>query len=749
MVAEQVDLDAEALRLAVLRSYDILDTPPEQGFDDLVGLAATICSTAMSAVSMVDADRQWFKAQVGLNVPETPRSMSFCQHAMRGDDLMIVPDATMDPRFADNPLVVGAPGIRFYAGAPLVSPEGQPLGALCVIDAFPRDLSDKEAATLRLLARQVSSLLALRRLVGSLTASETRFRTVFHSAPIGAVLLSLAPDQLATMLEVNTEFASMLGYTPAELVGRCYFDLLDNDGAEAARAGFDSVAAGGGGRVDYRVQCHFRRTLGDPILAQVAGAWIGPEAGVPPRLIVHVEDITVVRAAQDELSYLATHDPLTGLANRTQVLKRLAEANARKDGLRRGYLAVLFIDLDRFKTVNDSLGHRAGDELLITIARRIEGVIRSGDLAARVGGDEFVIVCENLGETARLARRRVEALARRIEGAVRLAVPVEGTEAFVSASVGIALSAGGEPPEDLMRDADTAMYSAKQRGANRVKMFDSGLRTIMVQRQTLETGLHRALERGELVLHYQPVIDLGSGLAVGAEALMRWRHPERGVLAPGAFIAVAEETGLIVPIGVWALEQACRDLVSWRAECGANLSVAVNLSARQLAYGDLVDHVRTALGASRLPADALRLEVTETALLDLSGPARLQLEELRGLGVGLSIDDFGTGYASLTYLKNLPVDCVKIDRSFVTDLGSSRSDTAIVAAVLSLAASLDLQVVAEGVETIDQEERLASMGCGFGQGYLWSRPRPLEQLRSLHPELAPLRTPAAAAQPLG
>jgi diguanylate cyclase (GGDEF)-like protein/PAS domain S-box-containing protein len=733
MVILDVSVAAEVDRLASLHSYQILDTDPEEGFDDLVRLAATICSTPMSAVSLVDADRQWFKARLGLDVTETPRALSFCDHAMRYDDVMIVPDATLDPRFATNPLVEGDTGIRFYAGAPLVSPEGQPLGALCVIDTTPRELTADQTAALRLIGRQVSAQLALRRTVRSLTASERRFRTVFDRAPIGMILVNLAADQFGALLEVNGEFATTLGYSSSALAGKSFFDFVDTTEVSATRARFTLFASAGNEYADYRDQFHLRTKTDQLILVRVAGGWIQEELGSPARVVVQIEDITATRAAQDQLTYLATHDPLTGLLNRTQVIQGLRAVQRDATGSRPGYAAVLFIDLDRFKVVNDSLGHHCGDELLVTVARRLEEAVRAGDLVARIGGDEFVIVCKNLGQRGVVARRRTEALARRLEDALAMPVILGGAEVFVGASVGIALSRGCEQPaEDLIRDADTAMYSAKKRGSGRIELFDSGLRARSVQRQRMESGLHRALDRDELVIFYQPIIHLPSGRGVGAEALLRWNHSEQGLLGPDAFIDVAEETGLIVPIGNWLLEKACRDMAIWHTETGDKPTVAINISSRQLANGDLASNVTAALAASGLTPAALHLELTETALLDLTGAARAQLDEIRALGVELGIDDFGTGYSSLTYLKNLPVDFIKIDRSFVAGLGSSPSDTAIVASVVNLASSLALKVIAEGVETPDQAEHLLSMGCGYAQGYLYSRPQSAQQLREQH-----------------
>ena len=443
--------------------------------------------------------------------------------------------------------------------------------------------------------------------------------------------------------------------------------------------------------------------------------------------------VEAMRRAFGEAVHQATHDALTGLPNRTLVIDRLTHALARARR-RPGALAVLFVDLDRFKVVNDSLGHSVGDEVLIQIAQRLRDAVRPGDTVARLAGDEFVVVCEDVAGEA-----DVLLLADRVALAVAAPIPLYGRDAIITASIGIALASPDTRAEDLLRDADVAMYGAKERGRARLEIFDQAMRTRMLERLEIEHALRRALAHNEFVLHYQPTVSLRTGRTVSVEALLRWPDPERGLVMPDEFIPVAEENGLIVPLGRWALEEACRQLASWRAqypEC-ADLQVSVNLSARQFADPDLVPSVAAALCEAGLPPSRLWLEITESVLMDEAEATIETLKALRALGVHLSIDDFGTGYSSLSYLKRFPVDVLKIDRSFVDGLGADPEDEAIVTAVVRLAHALDLQVVAEGVETAAQLAELRRLGCNAVQGYYFAHPQPAAEMGEILTAMAP------------
>jgi diguanylate cyclase (GGDEF)-like protein/PAS domain S-box-containing protein len=430
------------------------------------------------------------------------------------------------------------------------------------------------------------------------------------------------------------------------------------------------------------------------------------------------------KRAQERLAHQALHDPLTALPNRALFLDRLALALARLRR-RRSSLVVLFADVDRFKLVNDSLGHDAGDRLLVTLSRRLREVLRPGDTLARFGGDEFAVLCEDVPEddVVGIAERMMEALAEPLT--------TGGREVFASVSVGIAVTQDPDQrPEALLRDADAAMYLAKDRGRARFELFDEAMRDESTERLLLENALRRAPERGELRALYQPIVRLTDGSMVAAEALVRWDHPERGLLEASQFVPLAEETGIIVPVGAWMLDEACRQAASWSGD-GDAAAVSVNLSARQLSRPDLVDVVDRALRESGLNPDRLWLEITESVLMEDPDAAVNALERLRALGVHLSVDDFGTGYSSLAYLRRFPVDALKVDRSFVAGLGRDPEDSAIVEAVVSMAHSLGLSVIAEGVETDGQLARLRDLGCELAQGFYFAAPVPSSALDRL------------------
>jgi len=446
--------------------------------------------------------------------------------------------------------------------------------------------------------------------------------------------------------------------------------------------------------------------------------------GNPLYFVCQLEDITERRATGAALAHQAIHDPLTGLPNRTLFVERLERELARA-AVNHERLAVLFLDLDRFKVVNDSLGHSAGDRLLVSIADRLSGAMRPTDIVARFGGDEFTILCPNVPteEAAELIAERL------IQAASRPVALVEG-EVFVTASVGITLSGGeSDTPETLLRNADAAMYRAKDNGRDRSEVFEAREHHHAVDSLRTGNALHRAIERGELRVHYQPVVRLDSGDVSGFEALIRWEHPERGLVSPMEFIPLAEETGLIVPLGAWALAEACRQLQEWHSANtnGRRLTMSVNLSPRQLAEPSLPNDVARILHESGVPPECIWLEITESTLMRDAESAMSALGALRALGLHLAVDDFGSGYSSLAYLERLPVEVLKVDRSFVQGVGQRTDSTAIATAIVSLARALRLRSVAEGIETVEQLHALRNVGCEMGQGYLFGAARPASE----------------------
>jgi len=448
-----------------------------------------------------------------------------------------------------------------------------------------------------------------------------------------------------------------------------------------------------------------------------------------------------LKHANDELQRQALHDPLTKLPNRVLLEDRLDQALVHSNRLGT-VCAILFVDLDRFKTVNDSLGHFVGDELLRAVAARLETLVRGEDTVSRLGGDEFVILLKEIGNTANAA-----AVAGKILEGLGRAFRVHTHELFITPSIGVSLfPSHGKNAQTLLTNADAAMYSAKKQGRNNVQVFAADMNTSFPERLKLQTDLRRALERREFELHYQPMIDIQRGRIVGMEALLRWRHPDRGLVSPAEFIPLAEETGLIIPIGRWVLEEACAQNKAWQNKGLGKLRVSVNISAVQFRQKDLLETIARALTQSGLAPEDLEVEITGSTVMQNASEATVTLERLSRTGVLISIDDFGTGYSSLSYLKSFPINTLKIDRSFIRDISVDKDDAAIVRAIIGLAHNLRLRVVAEGVETEQQLEYLRSLESDEYQGYYCSRPLAVgdfeRYMRDLEPPLSEILRPS-------
>ena len=445
------------------------------------------------------------------------------------------------------------------------------------------------------------------------------------------------------------------------------------------------------------------------------------------RHIAEQERISLqLQESKDHFRHAAFHDTLTKLPNRALLAESLKFVIERAKQHEDYQFAVLFLDLDRFKNVNDSLGHSIGDQLLIAMARRLEHCIRDVDMVARLGGDEFAILLDGITDSS-----VATTMAGRIQEKLQEPFNLSGHEVFTTTSVGIALSSTGyDHPENILRDADTAMYRAKAQGKACYEVFDKGMHTRAVYLLQMENDLRRALDREELRVHYQPIVSLENGQLAGFEALLRWQHPERGFISPVDFISLAEDTGLIVPIGMWILKRACQQLAKWQWRSPANrqLMMSVNLSSKQLAQAALVDQIRETLEETHVDPRHLKLEITESAVMENAETAAQLLRRLKALGVQLSIDDFGTGYSSLGYLHRFPVDILKVDRSFIGRIGEAAENIEIVRTIVSLAENMGMQVVAEGVETLSQLSQLRRLNCQYGQGYLFSRPVDAESI---------------------
>jgi diguanylate cyclase (GGDEF)-like protein/PAS domain S-box-containing protein len=556
-----------------------------------------------------------------------------------------------------------------------------------------------------------------RRAEAELREAQERFRSAFEHAPIGMALTSLD----GRLFRVNRALVQILGRGESELLASSILDLSHPDDREMCRESMARLLSGH--TASCQLEQRYLHHEGHPVWVSVSASLVRDVSGQPLYLVSQIEDIAERRASGEALAHQAIHDPLTGLPNRLHFVERLGRELTRAEQ-RHERIAVLFLDLDRFKVVNDSLGHSAGDRLLVAVADRLNATMGPTDIVARFGGDEFTILCHNVTseETAELVAERLsEAIARPL-------ALMEG-EVFVTASIGIALSGDTtDSPETLLRNADAAMYRAKDNGRDRAELFDARTHHRAVDDLRTGNALHRAIERGEMRVYYQPMISLDNGLLTGFEALIRWEHPERGLVPPMEFVPLAEETGLIVPLGAWALEEACRQAVRWHdAKPDAPpLSMSVNLSPRQLAEPALPNEVARVLHDTGIQPTALWLEITESTLMRDAESAASALGALRALGLHVGVDDFGSGYSSLAYLERLPVEALKIDRSFIEGVGARKDSTAIVNAIVSLARALQLTTVAEGIETAQQLQQLRGMGCETGQGYLFGAAQPAE-----------------------
>jgi diguanylate cyclase (GGDEF)-like protein len=474
------------------------------------------------------------------------------------------------------------------------------------------------------------------------------------------------------------------------------------------------------------VQLEYRMVGRDGVTRWVLDQmWLRQSATGGRRIIDGVvTDITMRKHAELGMRRLAHSDSLTGLANRLQLSERIDAAVTDLHSDKNG-IALLLLDLDGFKAVNDSFGHAIGDELLSMVACRLRASVRPSDVPARLGGDEFAVLIE------RVDYGQAEQAAHRVLSALADPFVLSRSNVAISASIGLVHATDARGSQDLMRDADVAMYRAKAEGKNQVVSFEPAMQAHVMARMRLETEFREGVDNNEFVLHYQPLVDLDTGEIVGVEALIRWEHPDRGLLLPGEFVEVAEDTGLIVPLGRWVFEQAMADATAWTSKYGRQLSVSVNLSPRQLHDADFVATLAFAIADAGIPADSLTIEITENLLLKDTELAKSRLAALRSLGVKVAVDDFGTGYSSLAYLDRYPVDILKIDRSFVEPLGESAKSAALVRSIIDLATALEMETVAEGVENDAQRQTLRSLGCRRAQGFYFARPLPSEAIGDL------------------
>jgi diguanylate cyclase (GGDEF)-like protein/PAS domain S-box-containing protein len=545
------------------------------------------------------------------------------------------------------------------------------------------------------------------------TSAALRLRDRAIEASTNAIVIVRTDSEVPVIEYVNAAYERITGYPRDEVVGRDWRVL--HDGGDPGRSQ-DSVAAMLRAGEETEVLLRSFHKNGSPFWNSLHMAPVRDDHGRQTHAVAIIEDVTENKFYQEQLEHQATHDVLTGLPNRALLLDRIGQsiAHARRNGR---MMALIFVDVDHFKRINDGYGHTIGDQVLCEVANRLSSVLRGNDTVARYAGDEFVIVLND-----QAGEKQVEQFCKRLSQAIAEPLRFDDRELLLSASIGISLyPRDGENAEALLQNADTAMYRVKDEGRGGTRFFTKDIGSEMHQRLTLEQSLRRALERGEFMLEYQPRVNLSDGRICGVEALVRWERPGHGRVPPGQFIGLAEDTGLIVPIGEWVLDTACREAAGWTDAC-ATMAMSVNLSPRQFRQHDLVALIDRALGASGLSPARLELEVTESTMMHDVQQATGTLRGLSELGVRLALDDFGTGYSSLAYLKTFPIDDLKIDRSFVRDVVHDQEDAQIARAIIGLARTLGLRVVAEGVENADQLRFLCEHGCDEGQGFLFARP---------------------------
>ena len=739
----------EEARLESLRKSQILDLDHDELFDDLVQLAASFCIAPYALISLVESNHVLFKSKTGfMSFESLPREGSFDAWTIAANDVFVVDDTLQDVRFHFHPLVTGPPRIRFYAAAPLITSDGHAMGTLCVMDWRPRPLKAFQAKALKTLAQEVVSQIELRRKNKELELAIAERDQLAIPLTLPAEVQPQEPEpeaeetlsepgnqsenldeysndglwewQLTTnQVNYSRQWKATLGYDEDEIGSSPneWFNRIHPEDAEQLHATILNHLSG----LTPAFKSQHRILGGDGVYrwVQSRGQVVLGEDGKPGSIFGSLTDIGSSKEMEERFKHSAYHDTLTGLPNRIMFLKRLKRM---LDRCKRGDsspFALLILDIDRFKVINDTYGQPTGDRLLEEFARTLHTALRPEDVIARLGGDEFAILLDNMrtvNEAIIAADRLKEAFAEPYE--------IEGQQIFVSASIGIAHSQEEcDQPEELFRNAEAALYQAKVQGRGGFEVFDRGMLGHITALSRVETGLHKAIERDEFTVYYQPILSLLNYKIVGFEALLRWQHPAQGLILPNEFIPIAEETGQIVQVDNWVLSEAAKQVCRWQSKfpSGNPLTVSVNISGRRFLQKDLVEYIKEVLANTGARPDSLKLEITESSLIENVGFATATLKKIKDLGVQVSLDDFGKGYSSFNYLHQFPVDTLKIDHSFVSTMNTPKN-LQIVGSMISLANSLGLKVVAEGVESGEQIIKLNEMDCDFVQGFLFSKP---------------------------
>jgi len=708
----------ESARLNALADYGLDQEQMLQSLDPVVRIASRMFDMPVAAVNMIGSDHVFFAASVGVGDVDMRRDVSFCAHAITQSDVMVVPDATLDERFHDNPLVVGQANLRFYAGVPLLSPDGLALGALCVIDDRPHsDFSQEDRQRLLELAKMAADRLELRRI----EVSTERSRPPFHEYAGSSSSAVIWFDEQLQIIEWNNAAAEVSGYK-LEDKNALQFDLLlpERDRAHFRALITQAIDAYSLDQINIPTEVTGLRKDGSEF--RFSFALFGWRDGGHMKFEAVLKDLSAQQREEEALRQQANIDGLTGLANRGKFYRSVEEIL-----ISPAPATVLMIDLDGFKDVNDTLGHTLGDAILCEVANRLSQLVSSEDLVARIGGDEFAILLANVTDAATAMH-----VADAVLAAIAQPINVDGNEVRVAASCGVALApTQAQEALELVGNADLALFKAKSNGRGRVFLFVPALRMEAMARRLYGLELHRAVDKGEFLLFYQPQINMADGTITGAEALIRWLHPERGLLTPAAFLPALEGGPLAATVGSWILDEACAQAAYWRRSGVPEFRIGVNLCSAQFRVGDLAAEVMETLARHGLPAEALELEVTENIVLDNDDIVLEILQRLHQQGVGIAIDDFGTGYASLSLLKTYPLSRIKIDQSFVRGILTSKRDASVVRAIIDMARNFDLEVIAEGIETQAEYNYLRREQCDEGQGYLFGAPMPVSQFELL------------------